>query len=116
VASSRLLPRLRLLRGREIAIGPGKADLLEAIRDCGTLSGAARRLGLSYMRAWTLVGTMNACFKQPLVVLARGGAEHGRARLSPVGEKALALYRRMERSATRACGRDAMALRRKLKS
>jgi molybdate transport system regulatory protein len=115
VVSKRLLPRLRLLRGREIALGPGKADLLEAIRDCGTLSSAARGLELSYMRAWTLVRTMNACFKAPLVVLARGGAERGRARLSPAGEQALALYRRMETAATQACARDAAALRRRLK-
>jgi len=115
VVSSRLLPRLRLLRGREIALGPGKVDLLEAIRDCGTLSSAARRLGLSYMRAWTLVGTMNGCFKLPLVILARGGAERGRARLSPAGEQALARYRRMENDAARACARDAAALRRRLK-
>ncbi len=115
VASSRLIPRLRLMRGREIALGPGKADLLEAISDCETLRGAARRLGLSYMRAWTLVRTMNRSFKQPLVLLARGGASRGGARLSWAGERALALYRQMEARATRACAEDALRLRRRLK-
>jgi hypothetical protein len=60
-------PRIRVRRGDEIALGPGKVALLEAIHSGGSLTVAARGLGMSYMRAWKLVQTMNACFREPLV-------------------------------------------------
>jgi molybdate transport system regulatory protein len=91
-----LHPRLRVLRGEEIALGPGKADLLEAIESAGTIAEAARRLGMSYNRAWTLLQTMNACFAEPLVEAARGGSGRGSAALTATGRRVLALYRRME--------------------
>ena len=59
-------PRLRILHGEAIALGPGKADLLEAIARAGTLAEAAKLLDMSYMRAWKLVRTMNAAFREPL--------------------------------------------------
>jgi molybdate transport system regulatory protein len=89
-------PRIRVYRGVEIALGPGKVNLLEMIASAGTLAEAARRLGMSYMRAWKLLQTMNACFREPLVDTSRGGSEHGHASLTPTGHAVLALYRRME--------------------
>lgn len=89
-------PRIRVLRGSEIALGPGKVALLEAIHAGGNLTAAARSLGMSYMRAWKLVQTMNACFREPLVTTQRGGKAHGSALLTRSGERALALYRAME--------------------
>ncbi|HEX5757750.1 MAG TPA: LysR family transcriptional regulator [Thermoanaerobaculia bacterium] len=112
--SNRLHPRLRVLHGEEIALGPGKVDLLEAVRSTGSLAQAARALGLSYMRAWKLVQTMNACFREPLVVAARGGRLGGGAHLTPTGEAALALYRAMERSAQEAAEPAWRELRRHL--
>ncbi|HEX4961589.1 MAG TPA: LysR family transcriptional regulator [Thermoanaerobaculia bacterium] len=91
-----LRPRLRVLHGEAIALGPGKADLLEAIERAGTLADAAKLLGMSYMRAWKLLHTMNACFREPLVTTARGGSVHGGAVLTETGRAVLALYRRME--------------------
>ncbi len=91
-----MLPRLRVLCGAEIALGPGKARLLQGIADLGSLSAAARELDMSYMRAWRLVHTMNACFRAPLVELSRGGREQGGALLTPTGLRVLALYREME--------------------
>ncbi len=88
--------RPRLYRGGDIAIGPGKADLLEAIRKMGSIAAAAESMGMSYMRAWTLIRTMNACFKAPLVQTKRGGAERGAAILTETGRTVLALYRRIE--------------------
>jgi molybdate transport system regulatory protein len=102
VATSTLHPRLRILRGREIVLGPGKADLLEAIARTGTLRGAAGDLGMSYMRAWKLVQMMNRSFRDPLVLYARGGRTHGGASLTPAGEAVLSLYRKMERASLRA--------------
>jgi molybdate transport system regulatory protein len=97
-----LHPRLRVRHGADIALGPGKADLMQAIADCGTLAGAAHQLGMSYMRAWKLVQTMNACFREPLVETSRGGSHHGQAGLTEAGRQVLALYRRMEEDCRRA--------------
>lgn len=102
MSTNTLRPRLRILHGDQIALGPGKADLLQAIDRAGTLADAANLLGMSYMRAWTLLQTMNACFREPLVATSRGGSGHGHASLTPAGRAALDLYRRMEESAREA--------------
>jgi molybdate transport system regulatory protein len=92
-----LHPRFRILSGTEIALGPGKADLLEAVQKTGSITEAAAQLGMSYMRAWTLIRTMNRCFQEPLVMAVRGGTRGGGgAKLSEAGRQALTLYRRME--------------------
>jgi molybdate transport system regulatory protein len=93
-----LRPRIRVTRADEILLGPGKADLLEAIGRLGGLRSAADELGMSYMRAWKLVQMLNRGFREPLVRTQRGGAGHGKAALTPMGESVLALYRDMERS------------------
>lgn len=95
-----MTPRLRinarLYRDGEIAIGPGKADLLDAIAATGSISAAARMMGLSYRRAWLLADTMNRCFFEPLIVTAAGGKSGGGASLSELGRRILADYRAME--------------------
>lgn len=98
--------KLRLVFGSEIAIGPGKADLLDAIAATGSISRAARELGMSYRRAWLLVDTMNRCFRAPLVASAAGGAGGGGARLTPFGARVLARYRAMRDRVDRALQRD----------
>ncbi len=100
--------KAQLLLDGEIAIGPGKADLLAAIAAEGSISGAARAMGLSYRRAWLLVDSMNRCFQRPLVVTVKG-ARHG-ASLTADGEAALAAYRRLQASLGAACQADAAAL------
>jgi molybdate transport system regulatory protein len=94
--------RPRLYHGGDIAIGPGKADLLEHIARTGSLRKAADAMEMSYMRAWTLVRTMNHCFKEPLVATKRGGAEGGEAHVTETGKAVLAAYRRMEAQSLRA--------------
>lgn len=101
-APSAVQPRLRVLRGEEIALGPGKAALLEAIAAAGTLTAAAESMGMSYMRAWRLVQTMNRCFRLPLVATARGGRAKGSASLTREGEAVVGLYRQMETESLRA--------------
>ncbi len=64
--------RLRISRGQDIAVGPGKIDLLEAIDAAGSITAAARSLGMSYRRAWLLVDTMNRCFRAPIVEAEAG--------------------------------------------
>ncbi|SDW03222.1 winged helix-turn-helix domain-containing protein [Marinobacter mobilis] len=92
----RLTPRLRLKLDQDIALGPGKAQLLEAIADSHSISAAAKHLGMSYRRAWLLVDTMNQCFRNPLVQTATGGRQGGGAELSELGHHVLGLYRRYE--------------------
>ena len=115
MAGIRLLPRFRVLRGREIALGPGKADLLEAIRRRGGLRPAAAELSMSYMRAWKLVRTMNTSFREPLVALSRGGASGGGARLTKAGREVLSLYRRIERAGLAAAASPWSRLRARLR-
>lgn len=93
-----LLPRLRVLRNEEVALGPGKIELLKTIQRTGSIAQAARELGMSYMRAWSLIKTMNASFKAPVVDALRGGKKHGGAMLTETGRKVLSLYEQMERN------------------
>lgn len=96
--------RLRVVLGSAVALGPGKADLLAGIAESGSIAAAGRRMGMSYKRAWTLIDGMNRCFTGPLVEGVRGGPHGGGARLTPLGQEVLALYRRMEADAGKAVG------------
>lgn len=96
---ARLKLKLQLYCGDEIAMGPGKADLLEAILREGSISAAGRALGMSYRRAWLLVDTMNRCFEKPLVETHPGGGKQAGARLTPEGHAALAAYRALSAQA-----------------
>lgn len=93
-------PRVRILSGSAIALGPGKADLLRAIDETGSISAAARQMRMSYRRAWLLVHTMNECFRLPLVSAEKGGVEGGGARLTEMGREVLVHYDDMVRIAT----------------
>ena len=115
-AAASLRIRLRVYVGEEIAIGPGKAQLLEQIARTGSILGAARSLEMSYMRAWTLVRTMNHCFEKPLVRTARGGSQGGRAVLTSHGKEILALYVDMTEKSHRAATPSWRKLRAKLAS
>ena len=106
--------RLRLLFG-DTMLGPGKAELLQRIRETGSISAAGRGMGMSYKRAWSLVETMNAAFAEPLVTSARGGPGGGGARLTATGTEVLARYRAMEVSAADAAAQDIAALQRLLR-
>jgi len=101
-----LLPRLRIVSGKKIAFGPGKAELLALIAETGSIGDAAKRMKMSYMRAWSLVQMMNKCFKEPLVETAHGGNERGGARLTTAGKSALKLYRQMEIAGLKAAKKD----------
>lgn len=91
--------RIRVSRGEEIAVGPGKVELLEAIRVQGSITMAARSLGMSYRRAWLLVDEMNRLLRKPVTSSATGGAHGGGCMLTPEGEELVRLYRSIERRA-----------------
>lgn len=112
---ARLSTQVRVLLGADIALGPGKADLLEAIRDTGSISAAARRMGMSYRRAWLLADTMNRCFREPLIEAATGGRSGGGAQLTRAGEQVLRHYRDLMRAIGKAGGPASRALLAKLR-
>ena len=89
--------RIRVYHGAEAALGMGRAELLGRIAETQSIAQAARDMGLSYMKAWKLIQSMNRCFEQPAVEVRRGGKGGGTAHLSATGAEALELYRRMER-------------------
>jgi len=106
--------RLRIVLGPDIAIGPGKAAILEEVRATGSISAAGRSMGMGYKKAWYMVDTMNKCFSQPLVVTVKGGKRGGGAQLTELGEEVLSRYRKMEALSSKAIGRELSALKRKL--
>jgi molybdate transport system regulatory protein len=98
--------RLRI-GGGKIALGPGKVALLEALVETGSIGEAAKRMEMSYMRAWSMVKTM-----KPFVTAARGGKGGGGARLTDAGKEVIRLYRQMEVSGREAVEADWERLRR----
>jgi molybdate transport system regulatory protein len=106
VAKAEVRFRVRVTRGGDIALGPGKIALLEAIARTGSITGAARALEMSYRRAWLLVDTMNRSFRTPLVEAGAGGSRGGGAALTPLGREVVERYRRIEASAARAAAAD----------
>lgn len=107
--------RVRVLLGQDVAIGPGKADVLEQIRATGSIAAAGRHLGMGYKRVWLLVDSMNRCFAHPLVEASKGGARGGGARLTALGEEVLTRYRNMQRLAEAAIAEEAAALQESLR-
>lgn len=93
----------------ELAIGPGKVALLEAIEQTGSITSSAKKLGMSYRRAWLLVDQTNRCLIRPAVQTAAGGQRGGGASLTPVGAELVRRYRAVEHQ-------TGMAVARKLKS
>lgn len=98
--------RLRVTTGDEIAIGPGKILLLEAIAETGSLTAAAKRIEMSYRRAWLLLDQLNRSLKKPAVTTAAGGEHGGGSDLTDTGRQLIALYRSIEATAERACATE----------
>jgi molybdate transport system regulatory protein len=105
-AAARARFRLRITTGEVIAIGPGKISLLEAIGETGSITAAAKHLDMSYRRAWLLLDELNKALEQPAVDSAKGGTHGGGSALTEVGMQVIALYRRVETTAERACQAD----------
>ncbi len=111
VKKSPLGTRLRVILGEEIAIGPGKADLLDNIVETGSIAAAGRRMAMSYRRAWLLIDEMNRIFKSPVVTTAKGGkGGGGGAVLTEVGREVLTRYRNMQAVTAKAIAADIEAL------
>lgn len=102
--------KLRLLFEGDHSLGPGKAALLEAVEAHGSISAAARSMGMAYRHAWDLIDDLNRCFGAPVVDTATGGRAGGGARLTPLGREVVRRFRAMERRAQRAVAAELAAL------
>ncbi len=100
--------KAQIFCGEEPAIGPGKADLLEAIEKTGSISAAGRAMGLSYRRAWLLVDSMNHCWTERLVETTAGGGATKGARLTASGRLVLDGYRELERQLASAAAQGSL--------
>jgi molybdate transport system regulatory protein len=108
MAATRLSIRIDLATGGRI--GPGKIALLEAIQSTGSISAAARRIGMSYRRAWLLVEEINRTLRKPAVEAETGGRQGGGAVVTRTGERIIKLYRGIEEQAQAAAGGQSRAI------
>lgn len=97
---------LRVLGRGAPAMGPGKAELIARIEHAGSISGAARAMGMSYRRAWQLVEALNKDFREPVIETAVGGMRGGGAQVTPFGRRLVAAFRTMEWKASAAIDAD----------
>lgn len=102
--------RIRIVFGEAEMMGPGKAELLERIARTGSIAAAGREMGMSYKRAWELIGTLNAMFQAPVVASTRGGPGGGGAVLTELGHEVVSLYRAFEVEAQQAGARQLDAI------
>lgn len=107
--------RIRIVFGEDAMLGPGKADLLERIDRCGSIAAAGREMGMSYKRAWELIGTLNTMFRASLVESTRGGPGGGGAVLTDLGREVLRLYRAFEADAAKGGGAQLAELQSRLR-
>ncbi|MBL0919285.1 MAG: LysR family transcriptional regulator [Hydrogenophaga sp.] len=98
--------RLRVTLDDVIAIGPGKVTLLEAVQQTGSITAAAKSIGMSYRRAWLLLDELNGSLRSPAIESAKGGAAGGTTTLTEVGQEVVSLYRHIEQTAASACATD----------
>ena len=97
---------LRVLAKDTPAMGPGKARLISLIDSTGSISAAAREMGMSYRRAWQLVEAINESFNRPVVIKTTGGKHGGGAAVTAFGRDLVAHYHQMEEKASSAIARD----------
>jgi molybdate transport system regulatory protein len=102
--------RLRVYLGEDHSLGPGKVQLLEAVRELGSITSAARSMDMAYRHAWELIDDMNRCFRSPVVATASGGATRGGARVTAFGEEVIRRFRAMEQATRTATAADLASL------
>ena len=94
--------RIRVDLAPGCSVGPGKVSLLEAIAREGSLSVAAKSIGMSYRRAWDLLADLNRSFGEPVVATVVGGTQGGGAKVTKFGQALMKAFRAVERDALKA--------------
>ena len=95
-------------------LSPKFIDLVECVRDTGSIAAASRNLGISYKRAWHLLTSLNPVFANPIVTMQTGGIRGGGAVLTELGTQVLDAYRSLEQAAATAGSHDLQTIRRAL--
>jgi molybdate transport system regulatory protein len=85
-----------LSKGPQGQIGAQRVALLEAIGKQGSITGAAKVVGLSYKGAWDAVQALNNLFDRPLVTTKAGGRHGGFAEITPEGQALVAAFHAVE--------------------
>jgi molybdate transport system regulatory protein len=93
-------------------LGPGKIRLMELIGELGSISAAAREMGMAYRQAWLLIDELNSLFTEPVVLKQTGGSQGGGAKLTQFGRDVIGIYRDIETSLTVAAASAIDKLRR----
>lgn len=106
--------RMRITISDNVAIGPGKIRLLEAIQETGSLTAAAKSIDMSYRRAWVLINELNSALKKPAVESAKGGEHGGGSQVTALGRQLIERYRAIEATAAASCKTDIQAITRML--
>jgi molybdate transport system regulatory protein len=109
------LIRFRIDFAENSNLGPGKIALLEGIRACGSLSEAARRMGISYRRAWLLIDSVRKSFDEPATINSPGGRGGGKAQITPFGVLLIERYREVEQKLNEVAGGRLDEIRRRVK-
>lgn len=99
--SAKVTCQVRIMVGKGLGMGPGKAAMLRAIQATKSINAAGKQFGMSYRRAWLLVEEMNGLFASPLVVARRGGKGGGGAEITPLGLKVLDEYEKLMQAIVR---------------
>lgn len=93
-------PRVRV--GDSVLIGPGKVELLRAVAEQGSISAAARSLGMGYKRAWSLLDELQRSVPTALIETAVGGRQGGGAAVTAAGHALLQHYDELEQACRQA--------------
>ena len=88
--------RVWITSNNETLIGLGRFELLSRIEEFGSISKAAKDMGMSYKKAWELVNSINNAFSKPIVVGIAGGTNGGGSTLSAAGKDLLRIYKEIE--------------------
>lgn len=96
MSTSKITVRFRVDLSPQCSIGIGKIELLEAIGRTGSISKAAREIGMSYRRAWMLIEDMKVNLDEPVVESITGGVRGGGASVTPFGKQIVTRYRHLE--------------------
>ncbi|MHA8091128.1 winged helix-turn-helix domain-containing protein [Aquirufa regiilacus] len=89
---------LRVFNGEDKLFGPGKLELLQFVQETGSISQAAKKMGLSYKKAWDMVNSLNQLCKSPIVQAQTGGVKGGKTVLTPEGLELMDAFRVLEKN------------------
>jgi molybdate transport system regulatory protein len=83
----------------DLKLGRGKVRLLELVAETGSISAAARKMNMSYRRAWLLMDELNHMFGRDVIETVAGGSGGGGAHVTEFGMRVIGVFRVLESEA-----------------